>query len=59
MLENQNLVVVLIIIANVLFSMKGFENYTFFEMYKFQINKMQTELETNGLKTVIQSLFHG
>ena len=40
MLENQNLVVVLIIIANVLFSMKGFENYTFFEMYKFQINKI-------------------
>ena len=40
MLENQNLVVILIIIANVLFSMKGFENYTFFEMYKFQINKI-------------------
>ncbi|PQJ73987.1 rhomboid family intramembrane serine protease [Polaribacter gangjinensis] len=40
MLENQNLVVILIIIANVLFSMKGFDNYYFFEMYKFQINKI-------------------
>lgn len=40
MLENQNLVVILVIIANVLFSMKGFDNYSFFEMYKFQINKI-------------------
>lgn len=40
MLENQNLVVILIIIANVLFSMKGFDNYAFFETYKFQINKI-------------------
>lgn len=40
MLENQNLVVILIIIANVLFSMKGFDNYHFFEKYKFQINKI-------------------
>jgi len=40
MLENQNLIVILIIIANVLFSMKGFDNYAFFEMYKFQINKI-------------------
>ncbi len=40
MLENPNLVFVLIIIANVLFSMKGFDNYHFFEKYKFQINKI-------------------
>lgn len=40
MLENPNLVVIIIIIANVLFSMKGFDNYDFFEKYKFQINKI-------------------
>lgn len=40
MLENKNLVVILIIIANVLFSMKGIDNYQFFEKYKFQINKI-------------------
>lgn len=40
MLENPNLVVILMIIANVLFSMKGFDNFHFFEMYKFQINKI-------------------
>lgn len=40
MLENPNLVVILMIIANVLFSMKGFDDYHFFEKYKFQINKI-------------------
>lgn len=40
MLENPNLVVILIIIANVLFSMKGFDDYHFFEKYKFQIHKI-------------------
>ncbi|MBG7611192.1 rhomboid family intramembrane serine protease [Polaribacter sp. BAL334] len=40
MLENPNLVVILMIIANVLFSMKGFDNFHFFEKYKFQINKI-------------------
>ncbi len=37
MLENPNLIVILVIIANVLFSIKGFDNYAFFEKYKFQV----------------------
>jgi membrane associated rhomboid family serine protease len=40
MLENPNLIVIITIIANVLFSMKGFDDYGFFEKYKFQINKI-------------------
>ena len=55
MLENQNLVVVLIIIANVLFSMKGFENYTFFEMYKFQINKI---LNVEKIRMISSGFLH-
>jgi membrane associated rhomboid family serine protease len=50
MIENPNLIIILIIIANVLLSMKGFDNYAFFEKYKFQINKI-----SNGEKIRILS----
>ena len=35
-----NLHVILIICANVLFSMRGFKDYSFFERYKFNINAL-------------------
>lgn len=40
MLQESNLVVLLIIIANVLFSMKGFDEYSFLNKYKFQVNRI-------------------
>lgn len=40
MLQESNLVVLIIIIANVLFSMKGFDDYAFLNKYKFQVNRI-------------------
>lgn len=40
MLKFENLIVYIIIIFNVIISMKGFDDYSFFEKYKFQINKI-------------------
>lgn len=40
MLQESNLVVLLIIIANVLVSMKGFDEYSFLNKYKFQVNRI-------------------
>jgi membrane associated rhomboid family serine protease len=40
MIENINQAVLLIIIANVLVSMKGFKDYAFLEKYKFQIGSI-------------------
>lgn len=40
-MTNINQAVLLLIIANVLFSLKGYKDYTFFERYKFQINKIK------------------
>jgi membrane associated rhomboid family serine protease len=40
MIENINRAVLLIIIANVLVSMKGFKDYGFLEKYKFQISSI-------------------
>jgi membrane associated rhomboid family serine protease len=39
-MENINQAVLLIIIANVLFSMKGFKDYAFLDKYKFQVSKI-------------------
>lgn len=41
MLEGSNPIVLLIIIANVLFSMKGFDDYSFLDKYKFQVNRIK------------------
>ena len=35
-----NPIVLLIIIANVLFSMKGFDDYSFLDKYKFQVGRV-------------------
>ena len=40
MLQESNIVVLLIIIANVLVSMKGFDEYSFLNKYKFQVNRI-------------------
>lgn len=40
MVENISRVVLLLIIANVLVSIKGFNDYAFFEKYKFQISRI-------------------
>ncbi|MHB0756312.1 rhomboid family intramembrane serine protease [Polaribacter sp. M15] len=41
MLDGTNPIVLLIIVANVLFSMKGFDDYAFLDKYKFQINRVR------------------
>lgn len=40
MIENQNKVVLLVIVATALFSYKGFNDYSFFEKYKFQVTRI-------------------
>lgn len=41
MLQESNPIVLLIIIANVLFSMKGFDDYSFLDKYKFQVSRVK------------------
>ncbi|WP_397446734.1 rhomboid family intramembrane serine protease [Polaribacter sp. R77954] len=41
MLDGSNPIVLLIIVANVLFSMKGFDDYAFLDKFKFQINRVK------------------
>ena len=40
MLQGSNPVVLVLIIANVLFSMKGLDDYSFLEKYKFQVGRV-------------------
>ena len=40
MLQGSNPIVLVIIIANVLFSMKGFNDYSFLDKYKFQVGRV-------------------
>ena len=40
MLQGVDSIILLIIIANVLFSMKGFDNYSFLDKYKFQVGRV-------------------
>lgn len=39
-MQGINPIVLVIIIANVLFSMKGFDNYSFLDKYKFQVGRV-------------------
>ncbi|WP_439132847.1 rhomboid family intramembrane serine protease [Polaribacter sp.] len=41
MLDGTNPIVLLLIVVNVLFSMKGFDDYAFLDKYKFQINRVK------------------
>ncbi|MDT7831542.1 rhomboid family intramembrane serine protease [Flavobacteriaceae bacterium S356] len=53
MIESQDKVVLLVIAATALFSYKGFNDYSFFEKYKFQITRIQNgekfRMFTSGL----------
>lgn len=53
MIENQDKVVLLVIAVTALFSYKGFNDYSFFEKYKFQITRIQNgekiRMFTSGL----------
>ena len=40
MLQGSNPIVLVIIIANVLLSMKGFDDYSFLDKYKFQVGSV-------------------
>ena len=40
MIQNMSQAVLFLILANVLFSMKGFSDYTFFEKFKFQVSRI-------------------
>jgi membrane associated rhomboid family serine protease len=41
MLDGSSPIILLIIIANVLFSMKGFDDYAFLDKYKFQVGRVK------------------
>lgn len=41
MMQQSNILIILIIVANVLFSLKGFDSYTFLDKYKFQVGKIR------------------
>jgi membrane associated rhomboid family serine protease len=41
MLEGSNITIILLIVANVLFSMKGFDDYSFLDKYKFQVGRIK------------------
>lgn len=41
MLEGINTVVLIVIIVNVIFSIKGFEDYAFLDKYKFQVSRVK------------------
>ncbi len=52
MLQDTNQILLLLILATALFSMKGFSDYGFFEKYKFQVNRIlngeQVRMLTSG-----------
>ena len=41
MLNGTSPIVILIIVANVLFSMKGFDDYAFLDKFKFQVGRVK------------------
>ncbi|ARV05181.1 rhomboid family intramembrane serine protease [Polaribacter sp. SA4-10] len=55
MIENINQAVLIIIIANVLVSMKGFNDYSFLDTYKFQVSKI---LSGEKLRAITSGFLH-
>jgi membrane associated rhomboid family serine protease len=55
MMQNMNQAVLFIIIANVLVSMKGFNDYSFLDKYKFQISKI---LAGEKIRTITSGFLH-
>ncbi|QNM86782.1 rhomboid family intramembrane serine protease [Polaribacter pectinis] len=54
-MENINQAVLLIIIANVLVSMKGFNDYSFLDKYKFQVSRI---LNGEKIRTITSGFLH-
>lgn len=54
-MNNINLAVLLIIIANVLVSMKGFKEYSFLDKYKFQVSRI---LAGEKIRTLTSGFLH-
>ncbi|QVY64993.1 rhomboid family intramembrane serine protease [Polaribacter sp. Q13] len=55
MMNNINQAVLLLIIANVLVSMKGFKDYAFLDKYKFQVGKV---LSGEKIRTITSGFLH-
>ncbi|WP_343329353.1 rhomboid family intramembrane serine protease [Polaribacter staleyi] len=55
MMNNINQAVLILIIANVLVSMKGFKDYSFLDKYKFQVGKV---LSGEKLRTITSGFLH-
>ena len=55
MMNNINQAVLVLIIANVLVSMKGFKDYSFLEKYKFQVGKV---LSGEKIRTITSGFLH-
>lgn len=55
MMQGSNPIVLLIIIANVLFSIKGFDNYAFLDKYKFQVGRV---LGTEKIRMLSSGFLH-
>ena len=55
MMDNINQAVLILIIANVLVSMKGFNDYSFLDKYKFQVNRI---LSGEKIRTLTSGFLH-
>ena len=55
MMDNMNQAVLILIITNVLVSMKGFKDYSFLEKYKFQVGKV---LSGEKIRTITSGFLH-
>ena len=55
MMNNINQAVLLLIIANVLVSMKGFNDYSFLDKYKFQVGRI---LSGEKIRTITSGFLH-
>ncbi|WP_158838428.1 rhomboid family intramembrane serine protease [Polaribacter sp. L3A8] len=55
MMNNMNQAVLILIIANVLVSMKGFNDYSFLDKYKFQVGKV---LSGEKIRTLTSGFLH-
>ena len=54
-MDNMNQAVLILIIANVLVSMKGFNDYSFLDKYKFQVGKV---LSGEKIRTITSGFLH-
>jgi len=55
MIQNMSQAVLFLILVNVLFSMKGFSDYAFFEKFKFQVSRI---LNGEKIRMIISGFLH-